>query len=109
MQDFDDTTHPLVVALGVHGALMRELEWLRLASKTYGSAKYQRLVQYSEARMLHVIRTDYRIGCDGVRFALPPQKNVGTGSIEVRIAWTGGRASDVLGAWAQALNPMAKA
>jgi hypothetical protein len=103
-----DPLHPMLTAVALQAALTRELDWLRIAARSYGTPTYQRLVAYSASRLHWTIRYQLRVGCKWVRFRTPPAPS-GTEPIDVDILWTGERSEAVLRAWAQVLRPEAQA
>jgi len=107
MQRSINQSDPLLTAVAVHVALIRELDWLRIAARTYRAGVYRRLVRHSASRLHWTIKHQLKVGCTGVWFRI----NAATqpmGPIAVDIMWTGRRGEDVLRAWSQVMNPDAK-
>jgi hypothetical protein len=108
MQHSINKSHPLLAAVAVHVALTRELDWLRIAARSYNTAAYRRLVRHSASRLHWTIKHQMRVGCAGVQFRIHPTIEK-PDRIDVDIVWTGRRGESVLRAWFQVMNPDSKA
>jgi hypothetical protein len=76
------TAEQYQVALALRTKLQAELDWLRIASKSYRGEVFRRLVDYSATRLQWVMTEQMHLGPSRVRFQVGDAD-----SIRVSILW----------------------
>lgn len=76
------TTEQYQVALTLRTKLQAELDWLRIAAKSYRGEVFRRLVDYSATRLQWVMTDQMNLGPSRVRFHVGDADN-----IRVSILW----------------------
>lgn len=92
----------LQTALALRAKLQAELEWLRVAAKSYPDDVYRRLVDHSASRLQWIMQDEFQLGRSRVQFQVDPKDAT---HIDVRILWVVRRADEALAAaWARVMQ-----